>query len=67
MPATIKRSLKSWMLVYIAFAVALTTANIGSPPESDAAAVSPGLTPSEIAVDRHFFRPTVDYPRRNDI
>jgi hypothetical protein len=67
MPATIKRSLKSWMLVYVAFAVALSTADTGTNAESSAAAVSPGSTPSEVAVDRRFFRPTVEKSRRNDI
>ena len=67
MPAMIKRRLKSWMLVYVSFAVALTAANTGTDAESTAKAVSPGSTPTEVALERSFFRPTVEYPRRNDI
>jgi hypothetical protein len=67
MPVPIKRSLKSWMLVYVALAVALLASNTGISADSSAAAVSPGSTPSEVAVDRSFFRPTVEHPRRNDI
>ncbi len=55
------------MLVYVAFAVALAAADTGTNAESNAAAVSSGSTPSEVAVDRRFFRPTVENSRRNDI
>jgi len=67
MPTVIKRSLKSWMLVYAGFALALTAANIGSQPVSTPALVSPGTLPGEVSVERSFFQPTVAQPRRNDI
>ncbi len=65
MPAKIKISFKSWMLVYVAFAVALTAA--GPAEESSAASVSPGNYPSVVTADKVFFTPTIERPRRNDI
>jgi len=67
MPAVIKRSLKSWMLVYVGFALALTAANIGSGSTSTPALVSPGTLPADVSIDRSFFQPTVAQQRRNDI
>ena len=55
------------MLVYVAFAGALIAANTNSEAESSAATVSPGMVPSDVAIDRHYFRATVEQPRRNDI
>jgi len=65
MPARIKCSFKSWMLVYVAFVVALITASIAG--ESSAASVSPGTYPSDTTVGKVFFAPTIERPRRNDI
>jgi len=67
MPTVIKRSLKSWMLVYAGFALALTAANSGSDSDTSSALVSPGSLPDEVSVERSFFQPTVAQPRRSDI
>ena len=67
MPATIRRSLKTWMLVYVGFALALMAADIGSTESSDVVDVSPGSIPGNIAVELSYFRPLVEQPSRNDI
>jgi len=72
MSASIKRNLKSWMLVYVGFVLALTAANtdVGSKhgaAKHGAAVVSPGTLPSTSLIEQTFFRPTVVEPRRNDI
>jgi hypothetical protein len=67
MPTVIKRSLKSWMLVYVGFALALTAADIGSQSTPTPALVSPGTLPAELSIERSFFQPTVAQRRRNDI
>jgi hypothetical protein len=67
MPTVIKRSLKSWMLVYAGFALALTAANFGSNADTRSALVSPGSLPNEVSVERSFFQPAFAQPRRNDI
>jgi hypothetical protein len=65
MPTRIKSSFKSWMLVYVAFVVALISASISG--ESSAASVSPGTYPSVTTTNNVFFAPTIERPRRNDI
>jgi hypothetical protein len=65
MSARIKSSFKSWMLVYVAFVVALISASIAG--ESSATSVSPGTYPSDTTADKAFFTPTIERPRRNDI
>jgi len=65
MPTRIKSSFKSWMLVYVAFVVALISASIAD--ESSAASVSPGTYPSDMTAGKVFFTPTIERPRRNDI
>lgn len=65
MPAIRRKSLKTWMLVYLGFVVALITASPAS--DSSSAAVSPGTYPTEMTADRHFFTPTIEHRRRNDI
>lgn len=67
MPTPIKRGLKIWMLVYVGFAIALTTANIAPARDSNAALVSPGSLPTDISADQAFFRPAAEHPVRNDI
>jgi len=67
MPTVIKRSLKSWMFVYVGFAIALAAANIGAESAPTPALVSPGTLPAELSIGRSFFQPTVAQPRRNDI
>ncbi len=67
MPAKIRHSFKIWMIVYVAFALALTAANMGSNGDFGATAVSPGSMPAIIPVERTFFRSTIDQPRRSDI
>jgi hypothetical protein len=67
MPTIIRRNLKSWMFVYVGFALALTAANFGSNTDSNSALVSPGSLPAEVSVERLFFQPTVAQRRRNDI
>jgi len=72
MSVTIKHKLKSWMLVYVGFVLALTAANtdVGSKhgaAKQGAAVVSPGTLPSASSIEQTFFRPTVAEPRRNDI
>jgi len=67
MPTVIKRSLKSWMLVYAAFALAITAANFGSSSDTSSALVSPGSLPVAVSVERSFFQPAFAQPRRNDI
>lgn len=67
MQSFIKRSPKSWILVYAGFVLALTAANIGPNPDSDFALVSPGSLPAEVSVNKIFFRPTIARTRRNDI
>lgn len=53
------------MLVYLGFVVALITVSPAS--DSSSAAVSPGTYPTEMTADRHFFTPTIEHRRRNDI
>jgi len=65
MPTRIKSSIKTWMLFYVAFVIALTTG--GMTGESSAASVSPGTYPSDTIADRTFFESTIERPRRNDI
>ena len=67
MSTAIKRSLKTWMLVYAGFVVALTAANYGEDSVSDLTEVSPGSLPARISTEEVFFRPAVERPRRNDI
>jgi len=66
-PTTIKRSLKSWMLVYIGFILALSAANSDINAKPGSKLVSPGSLPAEISIEQTYFRPTVAEPRRNDI
>jgi hypothetical protein len=65
MPTRIKIRFKPWMLIYVAFLVALTSA--GTAGESSAATVSPGTYPADTPADKVFFAPTIERPRRNDI
>jgi hypothetical protein len=67
MPTTIRRSLKSWMLVYVGFVLALTAANIDVRPNSGMELVSPGSLPGSDLVEQTFFRPIVAELPRNDI
>ena len=67
MSASIKRNLKSWMLVYVAFVLALTAANTDVGSKHGAAVVSPGSLPSTSSIEQTFFRPTIAEPRRHDI
>ena len=65
MPTRIKSSIKTWMLFYVAFVVALTSGGMAG--DSSAASVSPGAFPTETTADRVFFESTIERPRRNDI
>jgi len=65
MPTKIRSSIKSWMLFYVAFVIALTSGGMGG--DSSAASVSPGTYPTETTADRVFFESTIERPRRNDI
>jgi len=65
MPAKIKNSFKTWMLVYAIFTVALAAARLGGEPQ--AAPVSPGTYPSDIIADHAFFTPALEHPWRDDI
>jgi hypothetical protein len=67
MPTVIKRSLKSWMLVYVGFALALTAANIDARSSPRSSTVSPGSLPSDVSIEKSFFQPTIPRSRRNDI
>jgi hypothetical protein len=67
MPTTIKRSLKSWMLVYVGFVLALTAANFDIDVNPGSKLVSPGSLPTSVSIEQTYFRPTVAEPRRNDI
>jgi len=67
MPTTIKRSLKSWMLVYVGFVLALTAANFDISSKPGLELVSPGSLPTRVSIEQTYFRPTVAEPRRNDI
>ena len=67
MSAAIKRNLKSWMLVYVGFVLALTAAHTDLAPSSGAQLVSPGSLPGSVSIEKTFFRPTVAEPRRSDI
>lgn len=67
MPTTIKRNLKSWMLVYVGFVLAISAANSDIGSKSAAQLVSPGSLPTGSSIEQTFFRPTVAEPRRNDI
>jgi hypothetical protein len=67
MQTFIKRSPKTWILVYAGFLLALTAANTGPNPDSDSALVSPGSLPAEVSIEKVFFHPTIKRPRRNDI
>jgi hypothetical protein len=67
MPTSIKRKLKSWMLVYVGFILALTAANSDTGPKSAAQLVSPGSLPSLDWMEQTYFRPTVAERPRNDI
>ncbi len=65
MPTRIRSSIKSWMLFYVAFVVALISGGMAG--DSSAASVSPGTYPTETTADRVFFESTIERPRRNDI
>ena len=67
MPTPIKRGLKTWMLVYAGFALALVAANGAPDRDSNADHLSPGSLPTEISADQAFFRQAVEQPVRNDI
>jgi len=67
MPAAIKSNLKSWMLVYVGFIVAISTTNSDIGSKSAAQLVSPGAIPTGSTIEQTYFRPTVAEPRRNDI
>jgi hypothetical protein len=67
MPTTIKRKLKSWMLVYVGFVLALTAANSDIGPKSAAQLVSPGTLPGLDSMEQTYFRPAVAELPRNDI
>jgi hypothetical protein len=67
MSIVIKRNLKSWMLVYACFVVALTATNFAVDAESDLALVSPGSLPAKFPTEQKFFRPAVAQPSRSDI
>jgi len=67
MPSAKIRSLKSWMLVYVSFVVALAAANFGADAESEQTLVSPGSLPAKISTEQSFFRPTIAQSRRKDI
>jgi hypothetical protein len=67
MPATIKRSLKPWVLVYVGFILALTTANVAPDAMTGPALVSPGSMATDVFVDRSYFRTTIERSPRNDI
>jgi hypothetical protein len=62
-----KRGLKTWMLVYVGFAMALATANSAPAHDTNAALVSPGSLPTDISADQAFFRPADEQSVRNDI
>jgi len=67
MATKIRRSFKSWMLVYAGFAVALAAANIEPPYKPAATAVSLESMPAGIAIGQAFFLPAINHSRRNDI
>jgi len=67
MSVTLKRNLKSWMLVYVGFVLALTAAHTDSAPRSGAELVSPGALPGSASIEQTFFHPTVAEARRSDI
>jgi len=67
MPTTIKRSLKSWMLVYVGFVLALAAAKFDIDAKPGLELVSPGSLPSGVSIEQTYFRPTVADLRRNDI
>ena len=67
MPTIIRRSLKSWMLVYVGFVLALTAANFDNGPNPEAQLVSPGSLPGTGSMEQTYFRQTIAEPRRNDI
>ena len=64
---SIRRSVKTWMLVYVAFIVAFTAAGTGATGKTDLAALSPGTPPAAISTEKVYFRPAVEQARRNDI
>ena len=65
MSAKLKSSFKSWMFVYIAFAVSLWSS--GTAAESTPTSVSPEAPAAELAAERTFFTPIVPRIRRLDI
>jgi len=65
MSAKLKSSFKSWMFVYIAFAVALSAS--GTAAESTPISVSPEAPAAELAAERAFFTPIVPRIHRLDI
>ena len=67
MPTTIKSKLKSWMVVYVGFVLALTAANFDISPKTAAELVSPGSLPGLDSMEQTYFRPAVTELPRNDI
>ena len=65
MATKLRRSFKSWVVIYMGFAVAMYVTG----PANDAARklVSPGSLPSELTADRDFFAPAASLIRRQDI
>jgi hypothetical protein len=67
MPSKIKSGFKSWMLFYVAFAVALAAAGDGSAEDAPATSVSPGSYSSDLAANKVFFRLPNEPSRRDDM
>ena len=67
MAAKKKTSLKSWMLVYVGFTLALTAANSDVNQENDVSEAMPEVSATDIATDKSFFQPIIKQPSRHDI
>jgi len=67
MAAKTKSNFKSWIIVYVGFALALITANSGVKRENYAPEAIPGVRAVDIVVDKAFFQPITNQSSRNDI
>ena len=62
-----KLKIRSWMIVYLGFAIALAAAGSHQRMQSDSLDVSPATDSSTLSGDTVFFTPAGDSVRRDDI
>lgn len=67
MAAKTERIFKSWIVVYVAFVIALVAAGVDNGAPTNSSFVSPGSYPTGFYSGKAFFLPTLKQNRRTDI